>query len=64
MKSYSLDLRSKIVTGHLVEKMSIRNVASRFGVTKSLVQKLVKQQQSEGNLVAKKRGKPRFSPNS
>jgi len=64
MKSYSLDLRSKIVTAHLVEKMSIRNVASRFGVTKSLVQKLVKQQQTEGNLLPKKRGKPRFSPNS
>ena len=60
MKSYSLDLRSKIVTAHLAEKMSIRKVAVRFGVTKSLVQKLVKQQQTEGNLLPKKRGKPRF----
>jgi transposase len=46
MKSYSLDLRSKIVTAHWAEKMSIRKVAVRFGVTKSLVQKLVKQQLS------------------
>ena len=61
MKSYSLDLRSKIVTAHLVEKMSITKVASRFGVTKSLVQKLVKQQQNEENLLSKKRGKPRFN---
>ncbi len=61
MKSYSLDLRSKIVTAHLAEKMSIRKVAARFGVTKSLVQKLVKQQQTEGNLLPKQRGKPRFS---
>src|SRR4028118_535606 len=58
MKSYSLDLRSKIVTAHLVEKMSIRNVASRFGVTKSLVQKLVNPQQTRGNLLPKKRGNP------
>jgi transposase len=30
MKTYSLDLRSKIVTAHLAEKMSIRKVAIRF----------------------------------
>jgi transposase len=51
MKSYSLDLRSKIVAAHLAEKMSIRKVATRFGVTKSLVQKLVKQQQASGSLL-------------
>jgi transposase len=48
MKAYSLDLREKIVTAHLVQKMSIRKVAIRFAVSKSLVQKLVKQQQIEG----------------
>lgn len=62
MKSYSLDLRSKIVAAHLTQKLSIRKVAAQFGVTKSLVQKLVKQQRTEGNLLAKQRGKPRFSP--
>ena len=61
MKAYSLDLRQKIVTAHLTEKMSIRIVAARFAVTKSLVQKLVKQQQTEGNLQPKQRGKPQFS---
>jgi putative transposase len=58
MKAYSVDIRQKIVTAHLAEKMSIRKVATRFAVTKSLVQKLVKQQQTEGNLQPKQRGKP------
>ncbi|MGB8690441.1 MAG: transposase [Microcoleus sp.] len=61
MKAYSLDLRDKIVTAYLVGKMSIRKVATQFGVTKSLVQKLVKQQQNEVNLQPKTRGKPQFS---
>jgi putative transposase len=61
MKTYSLDLRKKIVIAHLAQKMSIRKVAIMFGVSKSLVQKLVKQQQSEGNLQPKQGGKPQFS---
>ena len=61
MKAYSLDLREKIVTAHMSEKMSIRKVATRFSVSKSLVQKLVKQQQTEGNLQPKQSGKPQFS---
>lgn len=61
MKSYSVDLRQKIVMAHLTEKMSIRKVALRFAVSKSLVQKLVKQQQTEGNLQPKQRGKPQLS---
>jgi transposase len=51
----------KIVKAHLAEKMSIRKVAAWFAVSKSLVQKLVKLQQTEGNLQAKQRGKPQFS---
>ena len=62
MKSYSIDLREKIVTAHLTEKMSIRKVALRFDVSKSLVQKLVKQQKTERNLQPKQRGKSPFSP--
>jgi len=62
MKSYSIDLREKIVTAHLTEKMSIRKVALRFDVSKSLVQKLVKQQKTERNLQPKQRGKLQFSP--
>jgi len=61
MKAYSLALRSKIVTAHLAEKMSIRKVATRFSVSKSCVQKLIKQQQVEGNFQPKPRGKPQFS---
>ena len=56
-----MDIREKIVTAHLMENISIRNVAARFSVSKSLVQKLVKQQRVEGNLQPKQRGKPRFS---
>ena len=61
MKSYSIDLQETIVTAHMSEKMSIRKVATRFSVSKSLVQKLVKQQQTEGNLQPKQSGKPQFS---
>ncbi len=61
MKAYSVDLRQKVVKAHLTEKMSIRKVASRFGVSKSLVQKLVNLQRTEGNLQPKKTGKPQFS---
>ncbi len=62
MKSYSIDLQEKIVTAHLTAKMSIIKVAIRFDVSKSLVQKLVKQQKNERNLQPKQRGKPPFSP--
>ena len=61
MKVYPLDIREKIVTAHLIKKMSIRKVATKFSITKSLVQKLVKQQKTEGNLRAKQRGKPQLS---
>jgi transposase len=61
MKAYSVDLRSKIVAAHLEQKLSIRKTAEIFACSKSLVQKLVKQQKIEGNLQPKPRGKPRFS---
>lgn len=61
MKAYSLEFRKRIVIAHLVEKMSIRRVATKFAVSKSLVQKLVKQHRTEGNLQPKQRGKPQFS---
>jgi len=61
MKAYSIDLREKIVAAHIQENISIRQVAIRFAVSKSLVQKLVKQQQIDGNLQPKQRGKPQFS---
>ena len=61
MKAYSVDLRQKIVAAHLIEKMSIRKVATRFAVSKSCVQKLVNLQRAEGDLQPKQRGKPQFS---
>lgn len=61
MKAYSIDLREKIVTAHIQEKISIRQVAIKFDVSKSLVQKLVKQQKIDGNLQPKQREKPQFS---
>ena len=50
MKAYSIDIREKIVAAHIHNKISIRKVAIRFAVSKSLVQKLVKQQKPDGNL--------------
>ena len=61
MKAYSVDLREKIVAAHLEKNNSIRRVASIFSVSKSLVQKLVKQQKVDGNLDPKKSGKPQIS---
>ena len=61
MKASSIDLREKIVAAHFLDKISIRKVALCFGVSKSLVQKLVKQQRINGDLEPKKPGKPHFS---
>lgn len=61
MKAYSVDLREKIVAAHQEKNNSIRTVASIFSVSKSLVQKLVKQQKTDGNLQLKKPGKPHLS---
>jgi transposase len=61
MKAYSIELREKIVAAHLERHHSIRTVASMFAVSKSVVQKLVKQQKLEGSLQPKQPGKPRFS---
>ena len=61
MKASSIDLREKIVAAHLERHHSIRTVAQIFTVSKSFVQKLVKQQKIEGNIQPKKPGKPRLS---
>jgi transposase len=61
MKAFSVDFREKIVAAHLDLHHSIRAVASIFAVSKSFVQKLVRQQKLEGNLQPKKPGKPRLS---
>lgn len=56
MKSYSLDLRQKIIEVRQKEKLSIRKLAERFKVAKSFVQKILKQFQETGDVRAKKRG--------
>lgn len=50
MKPYSIDLREKIVTAYSQGDTSVRKVAERFGVAKSLVQKLLSLQKTQGHL--------------
>ena len=50
MRSYSLDLRQKIVQARENQRLSIRKLAQNFGVAKSFVQKILKQYQETGNL--------------
>ncbi len=56
MKSYSLDLKQKIIKVRQKEKLSIRKLAERFKVAKSFVQKILKQFEETGDVRAKKRG--------
>lgn len=56
MKAYSLDFRSAIVKAYLKGDASVRKVAERFNVSKSLVQKLIKQQSQIGHVRPKKQG--------
>ena len=50
MKAYSLDLRQKIVDVYQNESISQRQLAKRFGVAKSFVIKLLKQQRETGSI--------------
>ena len=56
MQPYSIDLRKKIIEVYEQEKSSIRNLAKRFRVAKSLVQKLLKQSQKTGDIKPKRQG--------
>ena len=56
MQPYSLDFRQKIIEVYEQEKISIRNLAKRFRVAKSFVQKLLKQSQQTGNIKPKRQG--------
>jgi transposase len=56
MKSYSPDLRQKIIQTRQEEKLSIRQLAQRFKVSKSFVQKILKQYKETGDLRPKQRG--------
>ena len=56
MKAYSIDLREKIVQAYEKGDTSVRKVASRFGVAKSFVQKLLLIKKTQGDLKPRPQG--------
>jgi len=56
MKPYSIDFREKIVKTYEQGKTSIRQIASRFDVSKAFVQKLLKQKKTKGHVEPGKQG--------
>lgn len=56
MKSYSVDLREKIVNAYERGGTSVRKVSVQFGVAKSYVQKLLELKKTQGHLEPKKQG--------
>jgi len=56
MQPYSIDFRQKIIEVYEQEKISIRNLAQRFYVTKSFIQKLLKQYQETRDIKPKRQG--------
>ena len=55
MKAYSTDLRQKIIDVYLQEKLSQRQLAERFCVALSFIQKLLKQYRTTGQIAARVR---------
>ena len=53
MKPYSEDLRKKIIDTYFEESESIRQIAQRFKVSRSFVQKLLKRYQQTGTIAPK-----------
>jgi transposase len=56
MQPYSIDFRQKIIEVYEQEKNSIREIAERFRVAKSFVQKLLKQYKKTGDIQPKRQG--------
>jgi transposase len=56
MRAYSIDLREKIVKAYSQGDTSVRKVASRFGVAKSFVQKLLSMNKSQGHVKPRQQG--------
>jgi transposase len=56
MKPYSIDFRQKIIEVYEHEDISIRKLAQRFRVTKSFIQKLLKQYRETGNINPQSQG--------
>lgn len=55
MKAYSLDLRQKILDTYLAGGISQRQLAKRFCVTLSFIEKLLKQYRETGSIAPKVR---------
>jgi transposase len=55
MKAYSLDLRQKIIDTYLAGDISQRQLAKRFRVALSFIEKLLKQYRETGNIAPKVR---------
>ena len=55
MKAYSLDLRQKILEVYLKDGISQRQIAKRFKVALSFIEKLLKQYRPTGNISPKVR---------
>ena len=57
MKSYSIDLRQKILEAYQNQEGSQRQLAKRFKVSLSLIQILLKRYRESGEIAARQRGK-------
>ena len=55
MKPYSLDFRQKIIDVYETVPISQRQLAKRFGVTLSFIEKLLKQRRETGSIAPKVR---------
>lgn len=65
MKAYSLDFRQKIMEVHHQGKTSQRQLAKRFNVALSFIEKLIKQEKETGSIAPKGHGggaKPKLTP--
>ena len=56
MKAYSIEFREKIVKAYERGNTSVRQVASRFDVSKSFVQKLLKMKKTQGHIEPRQQG--------
>jgi transposase len=52
MQAYSDDLRQRVVTAYVTGQSTIGQVASRFAVSTSFVEKLLKRQRTTGSVAA------------
>lgn len=52
MKPYPVDLRSKIVTAYKNNEGSMLKLACQYGVSRSFVQKMIKQEKETGNVMS------------